>query len=259
MEDNSYIFFLLGLMFCFSQIYLYFRREILKRIKTNIKYYDSMCCILLGLFTLNILTLFSVLFSITSFIIFFSWLDWILYKNNPQHQLWWCYLTKCNYFYLGVIIFISVCLFYNTYHLDGYIVTLCIFFILSFGFFWKRIKYQKKIGLLMESRNIWSKIINWIGKFIHNIFYYTYQAGVIVIVLFLLFRIILLPVIDPLDVDSCLDGYFCKEGNSFDDCGDGKPCVITKEYCLEHNYKWIEQLRSCDMNRKATNSNNTIQ
>lgn len=246
MEDNSYIYFLLGLIFCFSQIYLYFRREILKRIKTNIKYYDSMCCILLGLFTLNILTLFSVLFNITSFITFFSWLDWVLYKNDSQHQLWWHQLTKGNYFYLSVIIFTFIGLFLqHKFYLFS--STLICTMILLFGFFWKRIKQQKKIGLFIDSRNVGSKIINWIGKFTHNTFYYTYQTGVIFFFLFLLFRIILLPVIDPLDVDSCLDGYFCKEGNSFDDCGDGKPCIITKEYCLEHNYKWIEQLRSCDM------------
>jgi len=245
-----YVFYILGLMFCFSSMYLYFRRNILQKPKTNIKYYDAICCILLGLFALNILTLFSVVYNIVLFIIFFSFLDWTLYKNNKQYQVWWRHFTKGNYFYLSVIIFIFLGLFFQ-FKFYNFSITLICLIILSFGFFWQRIKQQGKVGLFIENSNILGKIINWIENFIHNIFYYTYQTGVVIIVIILLIRVILWPIIDPLDWDSCVDNNICKEGNSFVDCGDGKPCTITKEYCLENNYEWIEPIRSCDMNSKT--------
>lgn len=49
-------------------------------------------------------------------------------------------------------------------------------------------------------------------------------------------------------VDSCITTGWCKEGNFFDSCPEngGKPCVITSEYCREHNFVWHEKLRVCD-------------
>lgn len=48
-----------------------------------------------------------------------------------------------------------------------------------------------------------------------------------------------------MDIDGCADDGYCKEGIIFQD-GNGKPYVLNKDTCVEHNGKWIEDAKSCN-------------
>ncbi len=56
--------------------------------------------------------------------------------------------------------------------------------------------------------------------------------------------------LDPYDIDGCMDTGICKEGFTLNDCGNGKPCIITKESCLKNNNIWLEDIHSCDTRHK---------
>jgi hypothetical protein len=54
----------------------------------------------------------------------------------------------------------------------------------------------------------------------------------------------------PLNLDDCLEFGVCAEGLELKD--DGKDIIMTKEFCKEHNYTWIENASACDT-RNRTN------
>ena len=43
----------------------------------------------------------------------------------------------------------------------------------------------------------------------------------------------------------CIEDSWCVEGLEIND--DGEKVMITKEYCLKKNYKWIEKANACYM------------
>ena len=52
------------------------------------------------------------------------------------------------------------------------------------------------------------------------------------------------------DFEDCLDFGLCKEGLELKD--NGKPFVMTKEYCIKTNHLWYEDSNTCNM-RKFNN------
>ena len=51
------------------------------------------------------------------------------------------------------------------------------------------------------------------------------------------------------NMDDCLEFGFCAEGLELKD--NGKPYTMTKEYCIENHYTWIEDTAVCNV-RKTT-------
>ena len=51
-------------------------------------------------------------------------------------------------------------------------------------------------------------------------------------------------------LDDCLEFGICAEGLELKN--DGKDIIITKDFCKEHNYTWIENASACDT-RNRTN------
>ena len=53
----------------------------------------------------------------------------------------------------------------------------------------------------------------------------------------------------PYNMNDCLEFGFCAAGLELKE--NGKPYTMTKEYCLEHHYTWIENSSVCNV-RKTT-------
>ena len=51
-------------------------------------------------------------------------------------------------------------------------------------------------------------------------------------------------VMHQINVDTCIDDGICSEGVKL-----GKN-VVTKEFCLQHDYEWNDNKKWCDMNKK---------
>lgn len=84
---------------------------------------------------------------------------------------------------------------------------------------------------------------------IGSLFYYTAWLITGIYILSMSINIIS-SFLDPYDIDGCMNTGICKEGFAFNDCGNGKPCTITKESCLKNNNIWLEDIHSCDTRHK---------
>ncbi len=76
-----------------------------------------------------------------------------------------------------------------------------------------------------------NKFIRYLEMIIGSLFYYTAWLITGIYILSMSINIIS-SFLDPYDIDGCMDTGICKEGFAFNDCGNGKPCTITKESCL---------------------------
>ena len=70
--------------------------------------------------------------------------------------------------------------------------------------------------------------------------------GLLIVSLFLM--AIYMPT-KPATLDDCIELGICAEGLELKD--NGKPYIMTKEYCINHHYTWIEKTSVCNV-RKLT-------
>ena len=109
----------------------------------------------------------------------------------------------------------------------------------------QKMKEQQKISYLFSNKHV--KLLEIL---VSNLFYYL--CWVIIGIYFISMSINIISLyFDPYDTDGCMDTGICKEGFTFNDCGDGKPCTITKESCLKNNNIWLEDIHSCDTKHKV--------
>ena len=139
------------------------------------------------------------------------------------------------------MIILTVCLCFYNYSFRSIFRLMCFNAFFVYVFWLKKMREQQKISYLFSGK--YKKV----GvKIISSLFYYAawliigiYVASMSINVISLYF--------DPYDTDGCIDTGICKEGFTFNDCGNGIPCTITKENCLKNNNIWFEDIHSCDI------------
>lgn len=191
-------------------------------------------------FWLNDIWLVSFVLGIASFCGLLSYYDYKIRTQTPQYVAWWHKISKFDKLILILIMVISVCAYYYNTSLRSIFYLMCFNVFFVYVFLLKKMKEQQKIFYLFSNKHV--KLLEIL---ISNLFYYTAWVVIGIYILSMSINIISL-YFDPYDTDGCMDTGICKEGFTFNDCGDGKPCTITKESCLKNNNIWLEDIHSCD-------------
>ncbi|MBQ8677053.1 MAG: hypothetical protein IJ529_01125 [Alphaproteobacteria bacterium] len=169
-----------------------------------------------------------------------SYCDYQIFMQNGKYNVWWNKITYFDKTISCIIIALSICLLYFYLSLRNISIIIGINSFFVYILFLKKIKEQHKILQLFTNKFIW-----YLEAIISNLFYYISWLVIGIYILSTSINIIS-SFFDPYDTDGCMDTGICKEGFTFNDCGDGKSCTITKESCLKNNNIWIEDIRSCD-------------
>ena len=174
-----------------------------------------------------------------------SYCDYQIFRHNKKHNVWWNKLTYFDKIISCIIVALSIFLLYCYPSLRNISIIICINSFFVYILFLKKIKEQHKILQFFTN-----KFIRYLEMIIGNLFYYTAWLITGIYILSMSINIIS-SFLDPYDTDGCMDTGICKEGFTFNDCGDGKPCTITKERCLKNNNIWLEDIHSCDTRHKV--------
>ena len=159
--------------------------------------------------------------------------DYKLHRRFPDIPLWCQNFSELNY--LFIILFLGI--FAWILRVSSAAVINIIILAIAFMVLYLARAYSQHKMFCSEQNNLGYRVYIIIGK----IFYF----------MVLLFEIVLLVVLSLAlfmsfdDAGNCIADGICKEGFVFDDCGDGKPCVIDYEYCQKHNYIWDNSQRVC--------------
>ncbi len=211
---------------------------------------------------LNALAIFPILFLLPFllwfsevFLICFAWgitlfafliicYDYIIYKHDKEYvALWqrWSFFEKS---FGGILIIILASVYYynpslkNTFNL----ININLFFV--YIFLLKKLSSQHKKSPIFSNKyfNFFEVLISKISYFIAwgIMLFYTITMAINIV----------LQHLDRYDVASCIDVGICKEGIGFDNCNDRKNCIITKEYCINNGYEWMEKIHSCNIRKK---------
>ena len=170
-----------------------------------------------------------------------SCFDYQICSRDHQDFVWWGKMSKFDKSILVIMLMLTICLAYYNPSLYA------IFHLLAFDVFFvyvlllKKMKNQQKISYPFTG-----KYIKFATVALNNLFYYAAWLVIWIYVVSMILGIISRSS-DPYDTDTCLDIGICKEGYTFNDCGDGLPCTITKESCIENNNIWYEDTRTCDI------------
>ena len=240
------LFWLLSLNF---QTYRYYHLQIFrnKELKRKNEIFDLFFAVLsLWPFFLFLAPLFnyteSCLFSALLFLLFyFFFLLYLEYKSSQMNRLYKIYRPN-----ITDIIFIILVLSLMSYYLQqieyGEVILGCLnlSLILLYLLILKHIKSQPQVKI-----NSAKSLTCCIISVLNATFYYILWGFAFIYILFGFFTIFM-KIADSDGVDTCMDTGVCKEGYVFDNCGDGKPCTITKEYCISNNFVWYEKSRSCN-------------
>ena len=226
---NIIAFFVLcGFILTNSAICDYFRKE-LRRNKCKYEYMDIVSAIfgilmsaLLLLFLLYLKEVYLMLLAlgVSFFVGMISYVDYQIFVQNSGHKVWWHKQTHFDKIIicLMAIISIGVC-YYNTSLRSASVLAICILFFV-YVFVLKKIKNQHKISDLFSNK--YAHILE-IG--IRSAFYY-FCWLIIAIYIVSMGVSMISSYFDPYDADGCMDTGICKEGFTFDDCGNGIPCII---------------------------------
>ena len=68
--------------------------------------------------------------------------------------------------------------------------------------------------------------------------------GIFLVIVFVVIQF--LPAHSP-TFDDCMELGLCAEGLKLKD--DGEDFVMTKEYCLEHKYEWLDDVSACNVRK----------
>ena len=228
---------LIGFICLYSRIFAYYDKQ-LSQLGVKIIFY-----VFLLLSSLSLLVL-------TSQITFEYWLlgyvamgglstvilliyDYKLHRRFPDIPLWCQNFSELNY--LFIILFLGI--FAWILRVSSAAVINIIILVIAFMVLYLARAYSQHKMFCSEQNNLGYRVYIIIGK----IFYFVtvlFEA-----VLLAVLSLALLMGVD--DADDCITDGICKEGFIFDDCGDGKPCVIDYEYCQKHNYIWDNSQRVC--------------
>ncbi len=196
-------------------------------------------------FWLNDIWLVSFVLGIASFCGLLSYYDYKISAQIPQYIAWWKSISKFDKLILILIMVISVCAYHYNTSLRSIFYLMCFIVFFVYVFLLKKMKEQQKISYLFSNKHV--KLLEIL---VSNLFYYL--CWVIIGIYFISMSINIISLyFDPYDTDGCMDTGICKEGFTFNDCGDGKPCTITKESCLKNNNIWLEDIHSCDTKHKV--------
>ena len=143
------------------------------------------------------------------------------------------------------MVIMAICLCYRNTSLSSIILLISFNVFFVYVLFLKQMKKQYKFSSLFSN-----KYINFIGSIFGNLFY-CFSWLVVGIYIVSMSINTFSEYFDPYDTDGCMDTGICKEGYTFNDCGNGAPCTITKESCIENNNVWLENIRSCDTRRSS--------
>ena len=179
-------------------------------------------------------------FGLIVFLSIVSYCDYRIFTHDKKRNLLWNKLTYFDKIIIGWMLIISICVLYFLPSLRNVLLLMCVNLFFIYMLLFGKVRKQNKFSHLSVN-----KFIRYIEKVICNLFYYTAWLVIGIYILSMSIHIISL-YLDPYDTDGCMDTGICKEGFTFDDCGNGKPCIITKENCLKNNNLWLENIRSCD-------------
>ena len=247
---------LIGAILCNMRICHYFNQQMQTlRWSVNKQKYCNILSIALG--TISVILLLPFLFGYSdiwfvcsalgfvALLSVLSYCDYQIFIHNKKHNVWWNKLTYFDRIIICIIVVLSICLMYFYPSHRNIFMLICIDSFFVYVFFLKKIREQCKIMQLFKNR-----YIRYFELIISNLFYYTAWVVIGIYILSMSINIISL-YFDPYDTDGCIDTGICKEGFTFNDCGDGTPCTITKENCLKNNNIWLEDIRSCDTRHEA--------
>lgn len=174
-----------------------------------------------------------------------SYYDYKIRTQTPQYAAWWYKISKFDKLIIILVMLITICAYcYNT-SLRSIFYLMCFDVFFVYVFLLKKMKKQQKISYLFSNKHV--KLLEIL---VSNLFYYL--CWVIIGIYFISMSINIISLyFDPYDTDGCMDTGICKEGFTFNDCGNGKPCIITKESCLKNNNIWLEDIHSCDTKHKV--------
>ena len=245
-------FLLLGFLCVNFLAYKYYRFHIAgnKKFKEKIKnfnlFFAFLSCWPLLLFLAPVFDL-AVLFLWSANLLLISYLIFLLYSEYKLSCL------DSNYprfkFDLKNISFCAFLLFtlFYTLRQKEYDEGMLYLFNLELVFLYLLVFMQIKTRSIPETdadKTLWNSVITIFG----DIFCFVWQLLTIFAVLSV-FVAFYMEIADPKGMDTCMDTGVCKEGFVFDDCGDGKPCTITKEYCLSNNNVWNEKNKTCNLRK----------
>lgn len=176
------------------------------------------------------------LLSATLAVVFF---DYRISVQKKEYVPLWREETIYEKSLLGILLLIFI-VGLRYFNIDWFCIMnmLCIYI-----FCLKRIKKQHKILPVFETN---MKKANFMSSFFNKFYDGICLLVLCVYVISMLFHVTYLS-FDFYDADGCLDGGICKEGYVFNDCGGGKPCVVTKESCLQQHQVWLDDIQSCDL------------
>lgn len=230
--------------------YFHQKMKMLKYNKTQLKFFDIISLILGILppilllpfsFWLNGIWLIYFAMSVALFCVFLSYFDYQINFRDAQCFVWWHKMSKFDKSILLIMIILTVCLcFYNHSFLSIFRL-MCFNAFFVYVFWLKKMREQQKISYLFSG-----KYKKFGVKIISSLFYYAAWLVIGIYVASMSINVISL-YFDPYDTDGCIDTGICKDGFTFNDCGNGIPCTITKENCLKNNNIWFEDIHSCDI------------
>lgn len=173
---------------------------------------------------------------------FISRCECLIRSKNAKYPLWLSGLTLVDKIFLAIVaVVFFACLAEFNFSLKRILPLLYFYVFLTYLFFLKKMREKHKI-LPLFSR----KYPDLCVKLMQNTFYF---AGLAVAVISVVS--IGLELVAGSDAADCIESGLCKEGYVFDDCGDGKPCTVNKDFCLKNNYVWQEDLHICDINHNS--------
>ena len=219
-------------------------KELKEKIKIGSLFFAVLSCWPIFLFLAPMFDVTEIFLAVASvfllfYLIFLLYLEYKLSGKNNHYQRF--------KFSIGNILFIAFFLLALIYILRQRGSDEVMLYLLNFSFvsLYLVIFMQIKIRFLPESTERKSFFSFMIFVFA-DIFYFIWLmfTGFVLVSVVLA---VLMELSDPMGTDTCLDVGVCKEGFVFDDCGNGKPCTITKEYCLSNNNIWNEKNKTCNL------------
>ena len=242
-------FLLLGFLSLNFQTYKYYHFQIVgnKKLKEKIRGFDLFFRVLslwpLFLFLAPMFN-FTEYCLLSAFVLLFFYCLSLLYseyklsKTNPKHNIYKPTMADAIF-----IILLFLMMMYYMLRIE-YGEIMLSFLNLNFALLYlvmiKHIRAYRPV-----KTNSDKSLLCYMISVFNTVFYYICW-GFAFIYLIMWFFAVFMEIADPDGIDTCADTGVCKEGYVFDDCGGGKPCKITKEYCISNNLVWYEKSRSCN-------------